>query len=184
MQLSRSIAAWLVKPQNAHAVAEQVTQGLGGIVRVVNDEDIQKLIETKLTAKINDTSLTPIIGDLLSFLTAGKCQQDLIDTIVAAGLRILQDNYLDIQSHVSQETPWWFPDSVDNAIYSKIVRSVANILHDMQIDEVHPLRVRMVTGMNQFMDNLKHSQDIAEKERVIKQDLLQESAVRDFMGSL
>jgi uncharacterized membrane-anchored protein YjiN (DUF445 family) len=117
-------------------------------------------------------------------LTAGKRQQDLIDTIVAAGLLILQDNDLYIQSHVSQETLWWFPDSVDNAIYSKIVRSVSNILNDMQFDEVHPLRVRMVTAMNQFMDNLKHSQDIAEKERVIKQDLLQESAVRDFTGSL
>lgn len=117
-------------------------------------------------------------------MTAGKRQQDLIDTIVAAGLLILQDNDLYIQSHVSQETLWWFPDSVDNAIYSKIVRSVSNILNDMQFDEVHPLRVRMVTAMNQFMDNLKHSQDIAEKERVIKQDLLQESAVRDFTGSL
>jgi uncharacterized membrane-anchored protein YjiN (DUF445 family) len=184
MHLSRSIAAWLVRPQNAHAVAEQITEGLGGIVRVVNDEDIQKLIETKLAAKINDTSLAPIIGDLLSFLTAGKRQQDLIDTVVAAGLRILQDSDLDIQNHVSQETPWWFPDSVDKAIYSKIVRSVSNTLHDMQIDVLHPLRVRMVIGMNEFMDNLKHSQDIFDKERVIKQDLLKESAVRDFTGSL
>ena len=184
MHLSRSIAAWLVKPENARAGTEQITEGLGGIVRVVNDEDIQKLIEIKLAAKINDTSLAPIIGDLLSFLTAGKRQQDLIDTVVVAGLRILEDSDLDIQNQVAEETPWWFPDSVDKAIYSKIVRSVSKILHDMQIDVLHPLRVRMVIGMNEFMDNLKHSQDILDKERVIKQDLLKEPAVRDFTGGL
>lgn len=184
MNLSQSVAAWLIRPENARAVAQQITQGLGGIVKVVNDEDIQKLIETKLAARINDTSLAPLMGDLLSFVIAGKRQQVLIDTVVTAGLRILEDSDLDLQNQVSEETPWWFPSSVDHAIYAQIVRSVSDILHGMKTDELHPLRVRLVKSMNQFMDDLKHSQDIAEKERTIKQDFLNEPAVRDFTGSL
>ncbi len=184
MDLSRSVAAWLVRSDNARNVAEQVTTGLAGMVRVMNDKDIQKLIESRVEARIRDTSFAPIIGELLTFITSGRRQQELFDGAVALGLRLLDDSDNDIRSTVSAETPWWFPSAIDRAIYEKIVRSVSRMLYEMQVDIYHPLRVRMVSAMNSFMDDLKHSDDIASKEAAIKEDLLQEPAIRDFTSSL
>jgi uncharacterized membrane-anchored protein YjiN (DUF445 family) len=42
----------------------------------------------------------------------------------------------------------------------------------------------MVEMMKQFMDDLKHSADIADKEISIKEDLLKQQTVRDFTTSL
>jgi len=184
MNLSRRVAAWVVEPANARAVAEHVTAGLAGVVRVINDDSIQQMIESRVEDKIRTTSFAPMIGDLLTFITSGKRQQDLFDGAVGMGLYLLEDSDRDIRDKVAEETPWWFPDSVDKAIYHRITRSVSKMLYDMQVDIFHPLRVRLMTVVKQFLDDLKHSEDIREKEIEIKEDLLQAPAVIDFTSSL
>jgi uncharacterized membrane-anchored protein YjiN (DUF445 family) len=184
MSLSRRVAAWVVEPANARAVAEHVTDGLAGVVRVINDDSIQQMIESRVEDKIRTTSFAPMIGDLLTFITSGKRQQDLFDGAVGMGLYLLEDSDRDIRDKVAEETPWWFPDSVDKAIYHRITRSVSKMLYDMQVDIFHPLRVRLMTVVKQFLDDLKHSEDIHEKEIEIKEDLLQAPAVIDFTSSL
>lgn len=184
MNLSRRVAAWVVRPENASAIADQVTAGLSGVVKVMNDEDIQSLIESKLEAKIRQTSFAPMIGDLLTFVTSGRRQQDLFDAFVKIGLNLLETSDDDIREKVQQETPWWFPGSLDKAVYGKIVRGVSKTLYDMQVDIYHPMRVRMMQMSNEFMEQLRHSADIKEKEITLKEDILNEPAVRDFTHSL
>lgn len=184
MKLSRRVAAWITEPDNARAVAEQITTGLSGVVKVMNDRDIQTLIERKVESKIRSTSFAPIIGDLLTFVTSGKRQQDLFDVFVKIGTSLLEDSDADIREKVQQETPWWFPGSLDRAVYNKIVRGVSKTLYDMQVDIYHPVRVRMMQMSNEFMEQLRHSDEIKEKEIALKEDILNEPAVRDFTHSL
>ncbi|MCB1691387.1 MAG: DUF445 domain-containing protein [Pseudomonadales bacterium] len=184
MSLSRRVAAWISERDNAAAIAEQVTAGLAGVVRVMNDEDIQALIERKVVERIRSTSFAPMIGDLLTFITSGQRQQDLFDAAVRVGLYLLEDSDEDIRSTVTRETPWWFPSSVDQAIYHRIVRSVSKMLYEMQTDIYHPMRVRLVQMINEFLNDLKHSDAIRDKEVMLKNDLLEEPAVIDFTRSL
>jgi uncharacterized membrane-anchored protein YjiN (DUF445 family) len=184
MNLSRRVAAWIVEKENARAVADQITAGLAGAVRVMNDKDIQIMIEKKVEDRIRDTSFAPIIGELLTFITSGRRQQELFDGVVNMGLYFLEDSDRDIKEKVEQETPWWFPGTVDKAIYERIVRSVSKMLYEMQVDVFHPIRRRVVQTMKEFLDDLKHSPDIREKEIAIKEDLLKQPAVRDFTTSL
>jgi len=184
MDLSRRVAAWVAERDNARAVAEQITAGLAGVVRVMNDDDIQAMIERNVQAKIRDTSFAPIIGDILSFITSGRRQQELFDAVVAIALVFLEDSDDELRERVGRETPWWFPSSVDRAIYERIVRSVSKTLYEMQTDVLHPFRVRIMGFVNEFMNDLRHSEDIRRKEVAIKEDLLTQPAVRDFTGSL
>ena len=184
MSLSKNVAAWIVKPQNARAVADQVTAGLAGITTVLDDRDIQDLIEGKVVDKIRATSFAPMIGDLLTFITSGRRQQDLIDGAVSMGLYMLEDSDDQIRDRVSEETPWWFPGSVDKAIYHRIVHSVSKMLYEMQVDLYHPIRVQFITSINQFLDDLRNSEEIRAKEISLKEDLLKAPVVVDFTGSL
>lgn len=184
MQLSKRVAGWIVEPDNANAIADQVTAGLSGVVKVMNDDDIQSLIESQVESKIRSTSFAPMIGDLLTFITSGRRQQDLFDVFVKIGQNLLEDSDDDIREKVQQETPWWFPGSLDKAVYHKIVRGVSKTLYEMQFDIYHPVRVRMMQMSNEFMEQLKHSDDIREKEIAIKDDILNETAVREFTHSL
>lgn len=184
MSLSCSVAGWLSKRSNARAIAQQITAGLAGAARVMNDDDIQKLIETRIQTRIRETSFAPLIGNLLTFATTGRRQQKLIDGAVNLGLRLLDDTDDQIRSTVRNKTPWWFPDSVDRAIYEQIVRAISRSLYEMQVDIYHPLRRRAVETLNRLMDDLKHSEDLAARERALKEELLTEPALREFTQSL
>ncbi|MFT4714525.1 MAG: uncharacterized membrane-anchored protein YjiN (DUF445 family), partial [Candidatus Azotimanducaceae bacterium] len=128
IDLSRRVAHWLIKPENSHAVAEQITDGIAGVVKVMNDKDIQAMIERKLEGKIRDTSFAPLIGDVLTFLTSGKRQQAAFDAGVKIALNILEDSDDQLREKIQQETPWWFPGSLDKAVYRKIMRSTSKAL--------------------------------------------------------
>ncbi len=184
MHLSRRVAAWIVQEDNARAVADQVTAGLAGVVKVINDDDIQAMIEHRVEEKIRSTSFAPLIGDLLSFVTSGRRQQDMLDAAVNVGLYLLEDSDRDIRDKVQEETPWWFPTTVDKAIYRRIVRSVSKMLYEMQVDIYHPLRVRLINMINEFMEDLRHSEEIRDKESAIKEELLEAPAVIEFTSSL
>ena len=184
LALCKSVATWITRPENARAVADQIAAGLAGITNVLDDKNIQALIEYKVVDKIRTTSFAPMIGDLMTFITSGKRQQDLIDGAVRLGLYMLEDSDEQIRDRVSKETPWWFPGSVDKAIYHRIVRSVSKMLYDMQVDLYHPIRAQLITSINQFLDDLRHSEEIRVKEASLKEDLLQAPAVVNFTGSL
>lgn len=184
MDLSKRVATWLSQSKNADAVADQMTAGLAGIVRVMNDEDIQSLIGRKLESKIRETSFAPLIGDLLSFISSGKRQQEMFNAFVDIGMSLLEDGDKDIRETVETQTPWWFPGSLDKAIYAKIIRSVSKTLYEMQVDIYHPMRVRMMKMSTEFMEELKYSDEIKKKEITIKEDLLREPAILDFTQSL
>ena len=184
MNLSRQVAVWIVAPKNAEAVAEQLTAGLAGAVRVMNDADIQRMIEQKVADKIRDTSFAPLIGELLTFLTSGRRQQEAMDAAVRIALNLLEDSDEQLREKVGTETPWWFPSSLDKAVYKKLVRSLSKTLYEMQMDIFHPMRIKLVKMTDQFMEDLKHSQDIRNKEVSIKEDLLNQPALRDFTGTL
>lgn len=184
MNLSHKVAAWLSQSKNADAVAEQITAGLAGVVKVMNDKEIQTLIEKKVADKIRTTSFAPLIGDLLSFVSSGRRQQEMFNAFTNIGLNLLEVGDKDLKETIETQTPWWFPGSLDNAIYNKIIRSVSKSLYEMQVDIYHPMRVRMIKMSNEFMEELKHSDDIKQKEIAIKEDLLQEPAIRDFTHSL
>ncbi len=184
MQLGHTIATWLTKPDNAHSIAEQITIGIAGMTHLVNDKDIQRVIEQRVAKGISETSFSPIIGELLCFVTSGKRQQDIIDGAIDIASRLLEDSDTDIRNQVSQETPWWFPNTLDRSIYRKIIRSVSRSLYSIQVDVRHPARVRLIDMLNQFMHDLKYSEDFAKKEAAIKQDLLSHPSASQFTQSL
>ena len=184
MQLSRRVADWLLTDDHSQMVAEQITSAVASAVTTMDDDQIQAMIARNVEAKIRDTSWSPLIGDLLSFITSGRRQQDVLDVAVNLGLFLLEDSSEMLKEKVGKETPWWFPDSVDSAIYNKIVRSVSKMLYDMQMDVLHPVRKRVLAMMDELLDKMKNSSDFLDKEQRIKDELLAQPAFIDFTSSL
>jgi len=184
LNLSQNVAAWIIKPENSEQVAQQIAAGLAGLVRVMRDEEVQAMIEKNLENRIRDTEFSPILGRGLAYVVAGSRKQDLLDTAVNIGLYMLEENRDVIRSRIREETPWWFPKSVDRTIFRKIVDSTRTTLIEMQIDPEHPMRERFELMVEDFLDDLQYSEDILEKERDLKDELLMDTAVRDFVITL
>ena len=184
MNLSQNVADWVVKPENSEQVAQQIAAGLAGLAKVMRDEEVQAMIERNLENRIRDTQFSPILGRGLAYVMAGTRKQDVLDAAVNIGLYMLEENRDVIRSRINEETPWWFPKSVDRTIYRKIIESTRSTLIEMQIDPDHELRERFEDMVEDFLDDLQYSDEILEKEQDLKEELLMDTAVRDFVITL
>ena len=54
----------------------------------------------------------------------------------------------------------------------------------MQVDIFHPMRIRLMKMSTDFMTDLKHSEEIKEKEIALKEDFLNAPALDEFTHSL
>ena len=184
MNISKSMAEWLSQPENSQLIARQVAIGLAGVAQVMNDEDIQAVIERSLQTQIRAIKIAPILGNLLSLLTSGQRKQELFRGTVQLGVHLLKDNKDVIQAKIAQETPWWFPEPVDQAIYKKIVDATEKTLKDVNTKPNHPLQARFDAAIDDFLKDLKHSPDVHAKEEAMKEELLQHPMVQEFASSL
>lgn len=184
LNVTQNVAVWLLKPENSAQIAHQVAVALATVVQVIKDEDVQDLIEDSLIARLETLPIAPLLGNVLSLITSGGRERELVQGTVLLGSRVLEDNKSAIMAKISEETPWWLPRGVDQSIYQKLVTSLENTMQAVKDDPEHPLYDHFNDMIHNFVEDLKNSPDIAAKEAAWKTELLSEPVVKDFAASL
>lgn len=184
IDVTRHMAKWLSRPENSAMLASYVAVGVAGVVQVVKDEDIQQLIEGNIASRLRATKISPILGEILSLIASGNRQQELLEGTLKIGATFLDENSDVIKARISEETPWWLPQNVDNMIYQKIVDGTNRTLQEVSTNPDHPLRERFDQVITGFIEDLKHSPEVLAKEEAFKEDFLQNPVVQEFSTSL
>jgi uncharacterized membrane-anchored protein YjiN (DUF445 family) len=165
-------------------VAKHATTGLASGVRVLRDEDVQELIEQMLVKRVRNTRVAPLLGRLLSVITAGNRHQELLNEAIKLLARAVDENQDTIRRRIDEESPWWIPEIVDDKIHEKIVGGVDRTLQEVRDDPEHPLRERFDRALERFIDKLHSSPDVQARAEALKLELLDAAAVRRFASSL
>jgi uncharacterized membrane-anchored protein YjiN (DUF445 family) len=184
MDPARQAAAWLGRPENSRHLADHAAAGLTAVVQVVNDEDILTVIEQGVEDRIRATQFAPMLAKTLPLVVAGSRHQELLYGSLKLVTLVVEENEADIQAKISQETPWWLPRAVDQAIYRKIVAMLEETVEEVRTDPEHPLQAKFIDLINQFVENLENSPDVLAQEEALKEEFLKHPAVREFSSSL
>ncbi len=184
MDLTMRLGQWLSHPENSQQVADYVATIVTSIIEVINDEDVENLIQRTLESRIQSTQIAPLMGHLIDIITAGNRQEEILQGFVSLLRQLFENNQHIIRQKIIQETPWWMPTPVDEAIYQRVVNIVEKILQEVNADPMHPWHAEFKAMIDRFVERLKYSPDIQTKEMAIKQDLLEHPQVRVFTASL
>ncbi|MEW5961162.1 MAG: DUF445 domain-containing protein [Chloroflexota bacterium] len=184
MDLARQAALWLSRPDNSRHIANHVAAGLTAMVQVVNDEDILVIIEHGVVDRVRSTHFAPLLGKTLPLVIAGSRHQELLYGSLKLVTHVVEENKAEIQAKISEETPWWMPRIVDQAIYRKIIKMLDQTVQEVRTNPDHPLHAQFVEVINQFVENLENSPDILVQEEALKEEFLEHPAVQEFSSSL
>jgi uncharacterized membrane-anchored protein YjiN (DUF445 family) len=184
MNLTRQVFDWISRAENSRLLADYIAVGLAAVVKVMKDEDVQGLIERNLASRLRSTPIAPLLGKGLSLVMSGNREQELLNGALKLGAHLLRENKTDLMSKISRETPWWLPPTVDRAIYEKIVEATDKVLQEVSNDPKHPLHQKFSEVMDQFVEDLQTSPDVAAREEAWKEELLQQPVVQEFASSL
>jgi uncharacterized membrane-anchored protein YjiN (DUF445 family) len=184
LRIAERMAKWVSDPANSGRIAHHVATGLAGTAQVLRDEDVQAMIDRALIARVRKTQVAPVLGNVLSLLTADNRHQELLDE----ALRLVADgvarNEELIRQRIREESPWWLPEVVDDRIHDKVVVAIENTLKQVAEDPAHPLRERFDRALSGFIEKLRTSPELSARAEEIKEDMLTNPAVRQFSATI
>ena len=160
LHVSEHLAKWLAVPENSRTLAHHTATALASGARMLADEDVQELIDRVLVERIRSTQVAPLLGQMLTLITAGDRHQELLDEAIALLARAVDENQELIRDRIEAESPWWVPGMVDDRIHRKIVTGLDNTLADVRDDPNHPLRRRFDDALANFVLKLKESPEV------------------------
>ena len=94
--------------EQPHARAHTATALASG-ARMLADDDVQELIDRVLVERIRNTEVAPMLGQMLSLITAGDRHQELLDEAIVLLARAVDQNQELIRERIEAESPWWVP---------------------------------------------------------------------------
>ena len=184
LKIAQRLALWLREPENARTISRQAATAIARALPLLEDDDVQKLIDGTVASRIRSTEVAPLLGKLLSLVTAGDRHQELLDEAIRLAARAVAENHDLIRDRIAAESPWWVPTRVDDKIHEKVVGSIERTLSEIRDDEGHPLRIRFDNALHEFIDRLQYDPAVIQRAEQIKNDTLDDDAVRRFSLSL
>lgn len=184
VHIAERAVTWLAVPANARLIAHQVALGLARSAEALPDEDARRLIGDGLAARVRATQAAPVLGSMLSFITADSRHQDLLDDALELIEQSVRDNREIIRVKVGEESPWWVPEVLDERIYLKIVGAIENLLREVRESPDHPLRAKFHDALVRFTDKLRTSPDVIAKAEALKEELLSAPVLDEIATSI
>src|SRR6476619_444433 len=184
LRIAERMAKWVSDPANSGRIEHHVATGLAGTAQVLRDEDVQAMIDRALIARVRKTQVAPVLGNVLSLLTADNRHQELLDEALRLISEGVSRNEELIRQRIREESPWWLPEAVDDRIHDKVVLAIENTLRQVAADPGHPLRERFDGAQTGFIEKLRTSPDVIARAEAIKEDMLTNPAVRQFSATI
>jgi uncharacterized membrane-anchored protein YjiN (DUF445 family) len=181
---AQQAARWIIEPTHSAQLAGLLTAGIGGVVEVLNDADVQALIERTVVGRIRSIRATPLLGQALALVVSERRQAELLDAVLQFAARWVDQNQATIRERINRELPWWLPHTVEKEIYRRLFDAIAATLQEISQDPAHPLRQQFNAALREWIEALKSNPDIITKGEEIKDELLQHPIVRDLSATL
>jgi uncharacterized membrane-anchored protein YjiN (DUF445 family) len=181
---AQQAAGWISQPTHSARIAGLLTAGIGGIIQVLNDADVQELIERALVARVRSTRAAPLVGQALALVSSEQRQAEILYAILRFAARVLEENKAAIRERINRELPWWLPRSIDREIYRRLVDGVEATLHEVSRDPAHPVHQQFNAVVRRFIEDLRSNPDVIAKGEALKEELLRHPIMRDLAASL
>jgi uncharacterized membrane-anchored protein YjiN (DUF445 family) len=182
--IARKLADWLSTPEHGEIVGRHAAAGVTGLVQVLKDEEVQELIDESLVKRVRNTQVAPLMGKVLTVVTAENRHQELLDAALRLIDRLVDENRDALRNRIREELPWWVPAPIDEKIHQRIMTGVETTLAEVAANPDHPLRARFNEAMGEFIERLRTSPEMIERGEQLKLEVLEHPAVRDYSASL
>ena len=192
IDLTGATTAWLL--EHTEAMVGRILEFVPRLLDAIDDKDIGRVVHTQLVERARSIPAAPALGQVLELLTAGDKHEVLLSQALQFGDSIVTANRKLIERGVEKELP--IPKKVGPVslagvrhlvaayVSRKVVGNLRDILHAIGDDPDHPLREEFAQRLAQFVENLKISTEYRARGEKIKEELLENSTLHDYAGSV
>ncbi len=174
------LAYWLRHPKRGEQVADVVAEAIGGLLRVVDDEDVSQALARGLNQRLETIPAAPLAGRLLGILLSGGRQRDALVQLVGLLADVIASNETEIRRRIAGELPPWVPRIVDQRIYERFLESIQRLLRELREDPEHPLYHQFTALIDRWIVDLQFDPHMQQQGEALKRELLSHPVVREL----
>jgi uncharacterized membrane-anchored protein YjiN (DUF445 family) len=181
--LSRA-ADWLANPETAARAAGDIADGIVAVLDLLHDDDVHTALERIVREQVDAVPLARVAGRVLRFLTEDGRHDKVLDVALTGLDRYLEAHHDELRERLGWHVPWWIPLAVEDRIYERLFEAARDTLRGMATNPEHRLRRELEARLEQLAVELETSPSMRERGEQLKQELLSQPQVRDWVATL
>ena len=189
---ARTLYGWLIRTDNAEAVANYVVRFTVHGLAALDDERVRNYLRQTIARRLREADFAGGAAQLLDVLTENKRHHELLD----AALRALDDllakseTQAYIAGEVAKSAPllkWlsdWLGLKLDDKAALKIVEVALKKISEVRHDQDHELRKRFDLFVADFVRRLKSDAALRDRVHRLRDEALESPALGRYIESL
>lgn len=178
------LGRWLAQPDNAASVANQIAALAKTTVGMLSDDEVQGSIESVIASRVRSIPLAPLIGGAIDNVMADNRHHVLVDGVLAGVDKAVMENQQVLRDRLGEESPWWVPDAVDDAVFRRIVTGIRSFIEDLKGDPHHQLRKDLDERAAELAARLRQSPAMHQRVDELKEELVNHPEFRAWAAGL
>ena len=172
---------WLAAEQGSKAAATHLATILGAVAEGTSSDQVWADLELVLLDRVQRMPVASLAGRALErSLETGELEPLLTGAIVAID-RSLADNAEYLRKRVTDESPWWVPESIDDAVFEKAMEVAHRFLGEVSANPEHPVRGMVESRVLDLADRLQHDAVLQARVGERVSGLTQRPEFRDWL---
>jgi uncharacterized membrane-anchored protein YjiN (DUF445 family) len=192
-QPARTLSGWLLKPQNAEALAGYGARALAYALQALDDERVAAFLKRTLSQALRKADLAGASAGVLDVLTENQRHHALLDGALAAFDDLLQKE--ETRRHIAEEVARnapaylksineWLGLRLDEKAALRIVEAALRKVSEVRRDRDHELRRRFDAVVADFVVRLRTDPALRAKVDRLRDELLDSPALSAYLGGV
>ena len=191
-QPARTLYGWLLRAENAEAVATYVTRLTAYGLNAFDNERVRNYLAQTIARRLQSADVASAAAQLLDVLTENRRHHELLDAALRALDEVLArpDTQAYLAGEVARSAPLlkWLSDlfqlKLDERAALKIVEVAVQKIKEVRESESHELRRRFDVYVGEFVRRLKGDEALRDKVHRLRDEALASPALAAYLGGL
>lgn len=181
---SQRLTTYLAEPENASRIAG-VAAGLARSVAEATDQEvIQSQIGALLVERAADAELGSAMVTFVHHAVDNRHHVPVIDAAIGAFQDAAASSKPTLRDELRRQSPWWVPESVDDAVFIRLLDGLDQFLGEVKAQPDHPLRLDLDRALVAQVDAMHAEGALADVTSRLRDDLIEHPAVVAWIASL
>jgi uncharacterized membrane-anchored protein YjiN (DUF445 family) len=189
---ARTLYGWLLRAENAEAVANYVVRLTAYGLKALDDERVGNYLHQTVVRRLKGADVAGAAAQLLDILTENKRHHELLDAALRALDEVLArpDTQAYIAGEVAKSAPLvkllsdWLHLKLDDRAALKIVEVAVNKISEVRHNQDHELRKRFDAFVADFIARLKSDDALRERVHRLRDEALDSPALARYLSGL
>ena len=191
-QPARTLYGWLLRVENAEAVATYITRMSAYLLGAMDDERVRHYLQQAIVRRLKSADIASGAAELLDVLTENKRHHELLNAALAALDEVLSrtETQAYIAGEVAKSAPLlkWLSDlfqlKLDERAALRIVEVAVQKIKEVRNSESHALRERFDTYVAGFIRRLKGDEALRSRVQRLRDEALASPALGAYLGGV